>query len=78
MDLQQHVSKISPDQKQAETSELIAATFAVTDTEVPVATPCHGWKAKLRVHDLRLTGEVVVRCGQCGCGGMPARTCGPS
>lgn len=47
-------------------SKLIAGAFAVTDIHLPVATPCHGWETKIRVHDLRLTGEATVRCGQCG------------
>lgn len=50
----------------AAVSELIAGAFAITDTHLRVATPCHSWETTLRVLDLRLTGEVVVRCGQCG------------
>ena len=47
-------------------SELVAGMFTVTDVDLPVATPCHSWKTRIRVQDLRLTGEVMVRCGQCG------------
>lgn len=46
--------------------DLVAGRFGVTDACLTVDTPCHGWTTKIRVADLRLVGQVTVRCGMCG------------